>query len=160
MNTRVAKRTRRLGTRRTCPCGGRGRGRQTTRTRRAPGARPSTRSAHGQHTENMSPVRGQHVRQQTVSTRPCTRSAAHVTEPRQLGGCRVKQSGNRFRVCTFLDFVSLSTRTPHGACAQMCGRNRFDPHGAKVEGHATRTYLWSDALNGFKVHSSCSLPPP
>ena len=41
---------------------------------------------------------------------------------------------------TFFDFVSSSTRTmhPHGACVQMSGRNRIDPHRGRIERHTTR----------------------
>ena len=40
-----------------------------------------------------------------------------------------RKSGNMFRVGIFLDFVWLTTRTPHGAYVRRARRNRIDRHG-------------------------------
>ena len=45
-----------------------------------------------------------------------------------------KKSGNIFRVGIFLDFVWLTTRTPHGAYVRRARRNRFTPMGVKLNG--------------------------
>ena len=50
-----------------------------------------------------------------------------------------EKSGNIFRVGIFLDFVWLTTRTPHGAYARRARRNRIDPHGGEIERLGTRT---------------------
>ena len=50
-----------------------------------------------------------------------------------------KKSGNIFRVGIFLDFVRLTTRTPHGAYVRGARRNRIDRHGGEIERLATRT---------------------
>ena len=39
----------------------------------------------------------------------------------------------------FLDFVWLTTRTPHGAYVRRARRNRIDRHGGEIERLATRT---------------------
>ena len=44
-----------------------------------------------------------------------------------------KKSGNIFRVGIFLDFVWLTTRTPHGAYVRRARRNRIDRHGGEIE---------------------------
>ena len=41
---------------------------------------------------------------------------------------RSKKSGNVFRAGIFLDFVRLTTRTPHGAYVRRAKRKRIDPH--------------------------------
>ena len=51
----------------------------------------------------------------------------------------MKKSGNVFRVGVFLDFVWLTTRTPHGAYVRGARRNRIDPHGGGIERLATGT---------------------
>ena len=43
------------------------------------------------------------------------------------------KGGSTIRVGIFLDFASLSTRTPHGAYVQAGGRNRLDPHWGGIE---------------------------
>ena len=50
-----------------------------------------------------------------------------------------KKSGNVFRVGIFLDFVRLTTRTPHGACVRRARRNRFDRYWGEIERLTTRT---------------------
>ena len=44
-----------------------------------------------------------------------------------------KKSGKIFRVGIFLDFVWLTTRTPHGAYVRRGRRNRIDRHGGEIE---------------------------
>ena len=48
-------------------------------------------------------------------------------------GTLTKKSGNFFRVGIFLDFVWLTTRTPHGAYVRRARRNRIDHHGGEIE---------------------------
>ena len=48
-------------------------------------------------------------------------------------GTLTKKSGKIFRVGIFLDFVWLTTRTPHGAYVRRARRNRFDRHGGGIE---------------------------
>ena len=60
--------------------------------------------------------------------------------PRRTRTCP-KKSGNMFRVGIFLDFVWLTTRTPHGAYARRARRNRVDPHGGEIERLGT-TYAY------------------
>ena len=50
-----------------------------------------------------------------------------------------KKSGNMFRVGSFLDFVRLTTRTPHGAYVRGANRNRIDRHWVEIERLTTRT---------------------
>ena len=63
----------------------------------------------------------------------------HGTQPvrTRLVGRRVwvraKKSGNIFRVGIFLDFVWLTTRTPHRAYVRRARRNRIDRHGGGIE---------------------------
>ena len=52
---------------------------------------------------------------------------------------RTEKSGKKFRVGIFLDFVWLTTRTPHGAYVRGARRNRIDPHGGKIERLAALT---------------------
>ena len=47
--------------------------------------------------------------------------------------------GTIFRVGLFLDFVWLTTRTPHGAYVRGARRNRIDPRGGGIERIGTRT---------------------
>ena len=61
-------------------------------------------------------------------------------------GLFTKKSGNIFRVGIFLDFVYLTTRTPHGAYVRRARRNRIDPHGGGIERIGRRTFT-SDAWN-------------
>ena len=72
-----------------------------------------------------------------VFTDPATppRVAEEVVGPDLLA----KKSGNIFRVGIFLDFVWLTTRTPHGAYVRRARRNRIDRHGGEIERLATRT---------------------
>ena len=49
------------------------------------------------------------------------------------------KEGNVFQVRTFLGFVSSSAPTPYGAYEQTSGRNRIDPHRAKIERLKSRT---------------------
>ena len=49
------------------------------------------------------------------------------------GGTLTKKSGKMFRVGIFLDFVWLTTRTPHGAYVRRARRNRIDSHGGEIE---------------------------
>ena len=44
-----------------------------------------------------------------------------------------KKTGKTFRVGIFLDFVWLTTRTPHGAYVRRARRNRIDRHGGEIE---------------------------
>ena len=44
-----------------------------------------------------------------------------------------KKSGKNFRGGIFLDFVWLTTRTPHGAYVRRARRNRIDRHGGEIE---------------------------
>ena len=48
-------------------------------------------------------------------------------------GTLTKKSGKMFRVGIFLDFVWLTTRTPHGAYVRRARRNRVDRHGGEIE---------------------------
>ena len=50
-----------------------------------------------------------------------------------------KMSGKSFRVGIFLDFVWLTTRTPHGAYVRRARRNRIGPHGGEIERLVART---------------------
>ena len=54
-----------------------------------------------------------------------------------------------FEACILLDFVRLTTRTPHGSASYVRGaeRSRIDPHWREIERLAARTSLWclSDA---------------
>ena len=52
-----------------------------------------------------------------------------MTEANIMGGTLTKKSGKFFRVGIFLDFVWLTTRTPHGAYVRRARRNRIDRHG-------------------------------
>ena len=63
-----------------------------------------------------------------------------LAEPRALAlpelleqGLLAKKSGKMFRVGIFLDFVWLTTRTPHGAYVRRARRNRIDHHGGEIE---------------------------
>jgi len=51
----------------------------------------------------------------------------------QLRYAITKKSGNIFRVGVFLDFVWLTTRTPHGAYVRRARRNRIYRHGGEIE---------------------------
>ena len=63
-------------------------------------------------------------------------------------GLLAKKSGKIFRVGIFLDFVWLTTRTPHGAYARRARRNRIDPHGGGMERLTTRTWRGVAAGSG------------
>ena len=45
-----------------------------------------------------------------------------------------EMSGNIFRLGIFLDFVWLTTRTPHGAYVRRARRNRLTPMGVELNG--------------------------
>ena len=77
-----------------------------------------------------------------------------------------KKSGNIFRVGLFLDFVWLTTRTPHGAYVRRARRNRIDPHGGEIErlaGRVLGVVLLRAApvkLDGVKAEAlSCRMSP-
>ena len=58
---------------------------------------------------------------------------------RSKPGLLAKKSGKIFRVGIFLDFVWLTTRTPHGAYVRSARRNRIDRHRGGIERLETRT---------------------
>ena len=66
--------------------------------------------------------------------RPFRRSGRSPSSP--AARCTIstnKKSGNLFRVGILLDFVWLTTRTPHGAYVRRARRDRIDPHGGEIE---------------------------
>ena len=50
-----------------------------------------------------------------------------------MAGTLTKKSGKIFRLGIFLDFVWLTTRTPHGAYVRRARRNRIGRHGGEIE---------------------------
>ena len=69
-----------------------------------------------------------------------------------------KKSGNIFRVGIFLDFVWLTTRTPHGAYVRRARRNRVDHHGGEIERLTTRT-CWANSSASHHGMLSDDLQP-
>ena len=61
-----------------------------------------------------------------------------AVEPFGVALC-TKKSGKMFRVGIFLEFVWLTTRTPHGAYVRRARRNRIDRHWGEIERLAART---------------------
>ena len=57
----------------------------------------------------------------------------------KCGGTLPKKSGKIFRVGIFLDFVWLTTRTPHGEYVRRAKRTRIDPPFGGIERLATGT---------------------
>jgi len=60
-----------------------------------------------------------------------------------VDGTLTKKSGKLFWVGIFLDFVWLTTRTPHGAYARGARRNRIDRHGGEIERLALQASAWA-----------------
>ena len=55
-----------------------------------------------------------------------------------------KKSGDVFRVGIFLDFVRLTTHTPHGAHVRRAKRNRIDPRSRTSHRSPSGTARWSE----------------
>ena len=102
--------------------------------------------ANGQFDSGNSPAR-------TTRRTPTRRTCRWANGNRKLPACAflfyrpstdlpMKQSGNVFRVSIFLDFVRLTTRTPHEAYVRGAKQNRIGPHRDEIERLATRTASW------------------
>ena len=70
----------------------------------------------------------------------------------EMRGMLTKKSGKCFRVGIFLDFVWLTTRTPHGAYVRRARRNRIDRHRGEIERLALQARSTSALARGRLVN--------
>ena len=65
--------------------------------------------------------------------------------------CHLVRRGNIVRVGVFLDFVSPTTRAPHGVHVRGAERNRVDPHGGGIERVPLRCRTGSRSATGTRL---------
>ena len=75
----------------------------------------------------------------------------------RTGGTLTKKSSKFFRVGIFLDFVWLTTRTPHGAYVRRARRNRIDRHGGDIERLGLQASGWRSTP--CRKTCLCTAPP-